>query len=344
MNEELYHLVEAVANKTEHLDTESSLLLKKLHKEYIRNGMKLPVGLQRDRFREIQQRLSELRIEFRKNQSKKGVSMWFSPEDVKGMPDDLVSGLDRGTEENEGKLRLTVDFRYLLPALMYAQKPQTRKSLQLAYENKCIENVPIFKEVMLLRDEAARLIEYPNHATFRLEEKMAKTPERVNIFLADLRSRLTAGGRTELEGLKQLKKIDMESRGEVFDGRFYIWDKQFYGQIMLEKDYSVDQQKISEYFLLQTTLKGMLGIFEHLFGLVFEEIDSEGRCKLSASGNGDYLVWHADVQLFSVRDSEDLGSGFVGYMYFDLYARDNKYSNPSNWNLQPVCSFESMHF
>jgi metallopeptidase MepB len=70
----------------------------------------------------------------------------------------------------------------------------------------------VFKEVMVLRDEAARLLGYPSHATFRLEEKMAKTPENVNAFLNDLQSRLTAGGERELEELKQFKKAGLESR------------------------------------------------------------------------------------------------------------------------------------
>lgn len=73
--------------------------------------------------------------------------------------------------------------------------------------------------------------------------------------------------------MKQFKKVDVESRGEEFDGRFFIWDSVFfYKGLMLEKQYAIDSQKIAEYFPLETTLKGMLGIFEHLFGLVFEGI------------------------------------------------------------------------
>jgi hypothetical protein len=132
--------------------------------------------------------------------------------------------------------------------------------------------VPVFKELMVLRDEAARLLGYTSRAAFRLEEKTAKTPDNVNAFLDDLWSRLIAGGEQELEELKQFKKVDVESRGEEFDGRFFIWDSFFYKGLMLEKQYAIDSQKIAEYFPLETTLKGMLGIFEHLFGLVFEEI------------------------------------------------------------------------
>ncbi|KAH9218107.1 metallopeptidase MepB [Leptodontidium sp. 2 PMI_412] len=335
MREDLYHLVDAVAKKNEQLDTESTLLLGKQHREYIRNGLKLPIGPKRDRFKEIQQRLSQLSIQFRKNLNEAKLEMWFLPQELDGVPLDVISGLEKGTGDKEGKLLMTSDFPHYIPTIKYAKSAATRKRFQLAYENKSVDNIPILKEIVMLRDEGARLLGYPNHATFRLEEKMAKKPETVNVFLSDLQSRIIAGGRRDLEVLKQLKKYDLESRGEVFDGHYFIWDNQFYGHLMLEKDYSVDQQKIAEYFPLDSTIKAMLEMFEHLFGLVFVEIAGDERSKLAQSGDGNDLVWHEDVQLFCVWDNENEGSGFVGYIYLDLYSRDNKYSNPSNWNLQP---------
>ncbi|KAG4435015.1 hypothetical protein IFR05_009504 [Cadophora sp. M221] len=335
MREDLYRLVDAVANKNEQLDTESTLLLGKQHREYIRNGLKLQIGTKRDRFKEIQQRLSELGIQFRKILNEAKVEIWFLPQELDGVPFDVISGLEKGMGKMEGKLLMTSDFPHYILAMKYARSAATRKHFQLAYENKCVDNVPILKEVAVLRDEGARLLRYPDHASFRLEEKMAKKPETINVFLSDLQSRITAGGRKDLEGLKQIKKSDLESRGEVFDGHYFIWDNQFYGHLMLEQDYSVDQQKIAEYFPLQTAIKGMLKIFEHLFGLVFVEIAGEESSKFAKSNDGKDLVWHEDVQLFCVWDSEDEGGSFVGYIYLDLYSRDNKYSNPSNSNLQP---------
>lgn len=80
----------------------------------------------------------------------------------------------------------------------------------------------------------------------------------------------------------------------------------------------------------------MLRIFEHLFGLVFEEIVCDDRNELAVSGTGNNLVWHEDIQLFAVWDDADEGGGFVGYLYMDLYSREGKYQNQSSFNLQPV--------
>jgi metallopeptidase MepB len=162
---------------------------------------------------------------------------------------------------------------------------------------------------------------------------MAKTPDKVNSFLADLRSRLTAGGQKELDELKQSKKADLESRGEMLDGRFFLWDEPFYRGMILEEQYKVDGKKISEWFPLEPTTKAMLGIFEHLFGLVFEEIVGDERNELSGSRNGNDLVWHGDVRIFAVWDDEEEDGGFVGYLYLDLYSRKGKYQGPANFNL-----------
>jgi len=79
----------------------------------------------------------------------------------------------------------------------------------------------------------------------------------------------------------------------------------------------------------------MLRIFEELFGLVFVEITGEERDKISETGKGSDIVWHEDVQLFSVWDDEGEGGEFVGYLYLDLHPRPGKYGHAANFNLQP---------
>jgi metallopeptidase MepB len=210
----------------------------------------------------------------------------------------------------------------------------------IANENKCNQNVPLFREAIVLRDEAARLLGYPNHAAFRIEDKMAKTPETVDKFLGDLRTRLTAGGKKEIEALMKLK----QEHDPKSDGRYYLWDHRFYDRLMLERDYQLDQQLIAEYFPLQTTIEGMLKIFEELFGLEFVEIVGEDRAAVAPTGKGNDIVWHEDVQVFSVWNDEGEGSGFVGYLYLDLFPREGKYGHAANFNLQPVCILKIHQF
>lgn len=335
MREDIFKLVEAALQKDEKLDPESQRFLEKEHKSYIRNGLGIPAGPKRDRFKEIKKRLSEISIVFQKNLNEENGGIWFTPEELKGTQPDVVAGLEKGEGENLGKLKLTFKYPDLFPVLKYSTNAATRKKLFIDNENKLSQNVPLFREAILLRDEAARLLGYPNHAAFRIEDKMAKTPKTVDDFLADLRQRLDKGGEAEKKVLTALKEQDLKTRSENFDGKYYLWDHRFYDRMLLEKEYALDQEKLAEYFPLQTTIRGMLEIFEQLFGLVFIEITESDRLLISPTRKGEDIVWHPDVQVFSVWDDEGEGSGFVGYLYLDLHPRDGKYGHAANFNLQP---------
>ena len=325
MREDMYELVEAVYRKKEKLEPEEQRFLEKARKGYIQNGLNLPAGPQRDRFRDIKLKLSQLAIEFQRTLNEESGGIWFTPEELDGVPEEVKEDLEKGEGENAGKLRLTFKYPHLFPTLKYATNPDTRKKLTIENENKCQGNVALFKEATVLRDEAARLLGYKTHAQFRIEDKMAKSPESVDEFLGDLRTRLTPVAEKELEVLKQLKKSDLESKGQKWDGNYYIWDHRYYSRMQLERDYQVDQQRIAEYFPLRTTLARMLKIFEQLLGLKFVEVKGEDRVAVSPTGKGEDVVWHEDVQLFSVWNDESEGNGFVGYLYTDLFPRLGKY-------------------
>ena len=222
--------------------------------------------------------------------------IWFSPKELEGVPKDDLSGFEYGEAEKSGQRRVTFKAPDVFTILRHATNGDTRRKLLIANANKAKQNVPLLKEALVLRDEAARLLGYPNHAAFRLEEKMIKSPETVHSFLADLRSKLTPRLVTEIEKLKELKKLYMESRGEPFDGHYYMWDEKFYQRLMLQKDFSFDAPRVAEYFSLNKAIQLMLKMFEKLFGIEFVEINGKDRDDLAQTGNGNDLVWHPDVK------------------------------------------------
>ncbi|GKT55867.1 metallopeptidase [Colletotrichum tofieldiae] len=342
MNEDAFRLVDAVYNTynnggaAQSLDPERMNFLNKKYKGFVKNGLRIPAGPQRDRFKEVKSRIDYLTTEFSKNLAEADVSVWFTPDELDGYPQDLLARLEKGApdSENEGRLRIKIP-NQLAPLLRAVRNPETRKKARLAYDNRCPENVAVFREVMVLRHEAAQLLGYANHASLSVEEKMAESPQRVDSFLSSLRSKLAEAGKAERETLLEVKRRDAESRGEAFDGRYFIWDVLYCNRLFSQETYSVDQEKISEYFPLQPTVEGMFRIFEHLFGMEFHEVRGEERDELSSTGKGDDLVWHGDVQVFCVWDAGREGGGFLGYLYLDLYQRHGKHGNPANFSLIP---------
>ncbi|KFA48701.1 hypothetical protein S40293_08513 [Stachybotrys chartarum IBT 40293] len=339
MREDVFRLVDAAysTRESQSLEPEPAHILAKYRQQYIRNGLLLPAGPKRDRFKEIQKRISALSVQGQKNLNEEKGVIWFTPKELEGVPpDDIdIDSLEKGTGENEGKVKLTFKYNHFFPLMKHCVNGETRRTFMMAESNKSNINVPIFQEIIELRDEAARLLGYENHASVKLEENMAKTPKKVLVFLGDLRTRLAPGGKKDADKLLEYKKKDLEERGVPFDGNLYMWDVPFYSRMLKEKEYSIDEIKISQYFPVESTFAGMLQIFEKIFGLVFVKLEEADRARLSPTGKADDIRWHEDVVLYSVWDEEEAGGGFVGYLYLDLHPRDNKYGHNANFNLEP---------
>jgi Zn-dependent oligopeptidase len=128
-------------------------------------------------------------------------------------------------------------------------------------------------------------------------------------FLSDLEQRLRPLGAQERETLLKLKADEAKSRGEPFDGEFYLWDYRYYDRIYLEKSLSLDDALIKEYFPVSVVVPTILEIYQNLLGVRFHEVK-------------DAQTWHPDAQMFSVwaADAKD-ESDFVGYCYLDLFPR-----------------------
>ena len=88
--------------------------------------------------------------------------------------------------------------------------------------------------------------------------------------------------------------------------------------MLLEKEYSIDDHEIKQYFSLDSVIEKMLAIYEEVLSLEFHEVPKD-QIKQGKQ------TWHEQVRLFEVLDktSKDL----VGHFYLDLHPRDNKYTH-----------------
>ncbi|KAF3922778.1 Saccharolysin [Arthrobotrys entomopaga] len=333
MREDIFKLVNAVYKKTPSgISPEGKRLLEKLNKDFIRMGLELE-GDKRARFKEIKKELSFLSIDFSKTLNEENGGNWFTEAQLKGVPKDVVDLLK--TEEQDGVKKYFLTYKYpdLFPTLKFDVDAAVREKVFVGNENKCPSNLERFDKTIRLRHEKAQLLGHPSHASFVLEEKMAKSPSNVNSFLSDLRGKLTDGGRKEVEKLKELKQADLKATGLASDDKYYLWDHRFYDRLMREKDFSIDENKIAEYFPLQKCVDGMLNIFEKLFGLKFVQVVEE-EAEKSKVGTGE-RGWHEDCKVYLVHDEKELGGEFVGYLYLDLHPREGKYGHAANFNLVP---------
>jgi len=144
MREDVFKLVDAVfQNQTlaAGLDAESQRLLSRTRRDYISNGLGLPAGPKRDRWREIQERLADLELQFNNIYNSQNESVWLTPEDLAGVPDDIVNTFEKGSGENQGKRRLAFKSPDTGLFSQYATNGDARRKVYLASGNK-VRSVP----------------------------------------------------------------------------------------------------------------------------------------------------------------------------------------------------------
>jgi metallopeptidase MepB len=326
IREDLFHLIDVVYERNEVLDRESKFYLETKHGEFVRNGIGISDEQKRERYTTIQARLNELVMASRKSINAPA-GIWLSQAELDGIPPDYLARLDKGEGENAGKQFLQFRKPHFEIAMAWVKKEEVRKRIYTGNDNRCPENVGRLKEIILLRDEASKLLGLRNHVEFKMQIRMAKHREFVDEFLDDLRKKLTPIAIRQIDGLLKLKrtKLEDESGGKGLDAsdpekKFYVWDYSYY-------------KKFSEYFELNHSLEGMMAIFSQIFGLQFIKISPD---QYSEFGDNHVMTWHESVSIFTVWDDEATGGEFRGYLYLDLFPRPHKFNHAGHLALQRV--------
>ncbi len=222
MRDDIFALVSAVRDHGEDLDQESSLLLKSVYDKHIQTGVGLGDATQRQRFKEIRTRLSQIETNFDENLATDKNTTSFTSAELRGVPSHVLERL--GRNEAQDQYEVIPSNPDHMEILSYAREGETRKRLFMAGQNVCGGNRPLLKEAVLLRHEAALLLGFPDNATYQLQRKMAKNPDTVNEFLADIRFKITPPALESLQAFKDFKKNDLKSHGEAdqYEDQFFL--------------------------------------------------------------------------------------------------------------------------
>jgi len=154
-----------------------------------------------------------------------------------------------------------------------------------------------------IRAEKAKLLGYPDYASWVLQDQMAKTPQAVNKFFAQLVPAATAKAKSEAADIQ--KVIDQQKGG--FQLAPYDWD--FYAEQVRKQKFDLNESEIKPYFEINNVLQnGVFYAANLLYGLTFKE-------------RHDIPVYQKDVRVFDVIDKD--GSQ-IGLFYCDYFKRDNK--------------------
>jgi oligopeptidase A len=161
------------------------------------------------------------------------------------------------------------------------------------------DNTAVMEDILRLRHEAARLLDFESYAQYALANRMARTVPEVIGFLNDLVSSAKGAGAAEFAELEQ------------FAGRkLNAWDVTFYSERLQQQRYSVSQEELREYLPLPRILDALFEVAERLFEVRIRE-------------RPGVAVWHPDVRYYEVHSPQ---GGAVASFYLDAYARAHKRS------------------
>jgi oligopeptidase A len=278
-------------------------------------GAELPEQ-QKERFAEIQEQQAALSTRFSENvlDATNDFKLLVENEaELAGLPEDAKAAA-RAAAERDGKQgwQFSLHFPSYFPVLQFADKRALREQIYRANATKASEMGAVFSEVekwdntgniaqlLKLRDEEAKLLDFRSFADVSLEPKMAESPERVIEFLEDLARRARPYAEKDLAELRafakdQLGIPDMQA-----------WDVTYASEKLREQRYAFSAQEVKQYFPEPKVVAGLFGVISKLFGVSIAPDEAP--------------VWHPDVRFFRIEKNGQL----IGQFYLDLYARQGK--------------------
>jgi thimet oligopeptidase len=303
--EDLYRVLKAASEKTEPLDLEDKRLVEETILAFKRNGLDLKPEA-RAKLVKLRQEIISKEEDFQKHiKEMTSGFVLVSASELDGLAPDYIKTL---TRTPDGQYKITMDKASVFPFLENAKSGSARRRVDQLYNQLGGEkNVKDLEAAIRLRNEAAVLLGFRNHAHYVLDRQMAKTPEKVMAFLQPLVAELKVMGKQDLAELQALKRKEHPNE---HDTAIHAWDWRYYETIWKKEKFNIDNQLIKEYFPLDVVLKGMFDIYQTLLGVEFVEVERPE-------------TWHPSVKLFQVRKNGEI----VAYFYMDLFPREGKYNH-----------------
>jgi len=314
LNPELFKKIKSVYDRRVSLglDADQLRVVEKIYNDFVRGGANLSATNQ-TKLRTINETLSKLSLQFGENvlaETNKNFRLVIRhKKDLEGLSVDVIeaAAIQASKDNIPGKWSFTLQKPSMLPFLQYAKNRKLREKLCQGYfmrgdNRNSFDNKEIIKKIVQLRYEKAKLMGYPNFATFVITENMAQTPENVDVFLQKLWVPALSRAKRELQEMQSI--IDNEG------GKFKLqsWDWWFYAEKLRKAKYDLDESEIKPYFSLQNVQNGIFHVANKLYGITFEN-------------RNDIPIYNTEVVPYEVKEAN---GSHLGVLYMDFHPRDGK--------------------
>ena len=316
-NEELFDRVKTVyeSDEVKNLRPDQQRLVQLTYNQFARNGATLDADAKK-RYAEINQRLAELHTAFSNNvlADEEGYVTYLTKDQLSGLPQSFVDAAASAATERgkEGQYAVTNTRSSMDPFLTYSDERDLREKVWRTYYNRGDngdehDNNANIAEILKLRHERVGLLGYDNYAQWRLEDRMAKNPERAITLMEAVWPAAIARVKEEVA---DMQKIADDAGADI---TIAPWDYRYYAEKVRQDKYSLDSDEVKQYLQLDKLRDAMFYVAGELFNFSFAPVPE-----------GSVPVFHEDVTVWDVTDKTT--GDHIGLWYLDPFARKGKRS------------------
>jgi peptidyl-dipeptidase Dcp len=313
-NETLFARVKTVydARTKTGLNPEQQRLTDVHYNRFARRGAALD-KTQKAKLGEINKRLATLFTQFSQNQlgDEEHYTLVIDKEaDLAGLPPSIREGAAEAAKERKmpGKWVFTNTRSSMEPFLVFADNRALREKGWRMWNNRgnngdARDNKAVAAEILQLRAERAKMLGYPSHAHWIVDDNMARTPDAAMNLMLKVWKAAVARVHEEVADMQKLA----DSEGAKI--KIEPWDYRYYAEKVRKAKYDIDQNEVKPYFQLDKMVEAMFWAAGQVYGLEFKKVSG-------------LPVYHPDVTTYEVNR----GGKRIGLFYFDPYTRAGKNS------------------
>lgn len=330
-NEKLFARIKAIHDESQvhPLDKDQQRVVDLTYIRFSMEGAALDAEKKAE-YAELKKQLSSLYTKFSNNvlHDEENYITYLTEDQLGGLPEDFVKSAANIATDNgqEGKYAITNTRSSMDPFLTYSTERELRKEVWTNYYSRGdngdeYDNNELIAEILRLRRKKVELLGYANYAEWRLQDRMAKTPENAMELMEAVWPAAIA--RVD-EEVADMQAIADESGDDI---TIEPWDYRFYAEKVRKAKYDLNSDEVKQYLQLDKLTEAMHMVAGELFDYDFKPVPE-----------GSVPVFHEDVKVWEVTD-KNTGEN-VGLWYLDPYARQGKRSGAWATTYRDQSSFD----
>jgi peptidyl-dipeptidase Dcp len=316
-NAKLFERIKAVYEQSlvKPLDADQQRVVQLIYEEFALEGANLDEQAKK-RTADINMELSKLYTSFSNNvlADEEKYVVFLEKDQLSGLPDSFAkasakAAADRG---QEGKYAIINTRSSMDPFLTYSDERELREKVWDNYysrgdNNDEFDNNQNISDILKLRDERVELMGFDNFAEWRLQNRMAKTPENAMKLMNAVWPAALARVEQEVTDMQAL------ANAEGANITIKPWDYRYYAEKVRKQKFDLDSDEVKQYLQLENLTQALFFTAGELFNYNFTPVPK-----------GTVPVFHEDVKVWEVTDKTT--GKHVGLWYLDPFARKGKRS------------------